>query len=332
MRLLAHKMQHRARLRDYAILYRSNHQARLIEQALRNQKIPYRLSGGQSFFDKAEIKDITAYLRLIANADDDPAFIRAVTTPKRGIGAATLEALGAVAASLHVSLFEAVFSSAAAERIPLRQLEPLHEFGDFINRIAFRAEKEPAGQVLDDLMHAIGYEAWLYDNEEPRAAESRWNNVQDFIRWLKTRAEEDERNLLELTQMVALITLLDEREDEEADLVRLSTLHAAKGLEFEHVFLVGVEEGVLPHREAADEGRLEEERRLMYVGITRARKTLTLSYCERRKRGGEWMACEPSRFIAEMGDDIQQPDGPQSDEARQQGSDRLAALKAMLAG
>jgi ATP-dependent DNA helicase Rep len=330
MRLLGHKMQHRAHFRDYAILYRGNHQARVFEQALRNEKIPYKLSGGQSFFDKAEIKDITSYLRLIANADDDPAFIRAATTPKRGIGAATLEALGTVAADLHVSLFEAVFSSAAAERLNPRQLEPLHEFCDFINRIAFRAEKEPPGQVLDDLIQAIGYEAWLYDHEEPRAAETRWNNVRDFLNWLKKRGEEDEKNLLELTQMVALITLLEEREDHEADLVKLSTLHAAKGLEYDHVFLVGVEEGILPHREAAEEGRLEEERRLMYVGITRARKSLIVSYCERRKRAGEWTGCEPSRFITEMGSDIALPNKPETAETRQHGSDRLAALKAML--
>ncbi len=331
MRMLAHKMQHRSRFRDYAILYRGNHQARVFEQALRNEKIPYKLSGGQSFFDKAEIKDITSYLRLIANADDDPAFIRAVTTPRRGIGAATLEALGAIAADLHVSLFEAVFSSAAETRLNARQLEPLREFCDFINRIGFRAEKEPADQVLDDLMQAIGYEAWLYDNDEPRAAETRWNNVRDFLNWLKKRGEEDEKNLLELTQMVALITLLEEREDEEADLVKLSTLHAAKGLEYDHVFLVGVEEGILPHREAAEEGRLEEERRLMYVGITRARKSLTVTYCERRKRAGEWQGCEPSRFIEEMGSDIRLPGKPDTEESRQSGSDRLAALKAMLA-
>lgn len=330
MRLLGHKMQHRARFRDYAILYRGNHQARVFEQTLRNEKIPYKLSGGQSFFDKAEIKDITSYLRLIANADDDPAFIRAATTPKRGIGAATLEALGAVAADLHVSLFEAVFTSAATERMNARQVEQLREFCEFINRIADRAEKDPADQLLDDLMQAIGYEAWLYDHEEPRAAETRWNNVQDFVRWLKKRGEEDEKNLLELTQMVALITLLEEREDEEADLVKLSTLHAAKGLEYDHVFLVGVEENILPHREAALEGRLEEERRLMYVGITRARKSLIVSYCERRKRAGEWTGCEPSRFIVEMGSDIAMPNKPDTAETRQHGSDRLAALKAML--
>jgi len=331
MRLLNHKFQHRTRYQDYAVLYRGNHQARLFEQALRNEKIPYRLSGGQSFFDKAEIKDLTAWLRLIANQDDDPAFIRAVTTPKRGVGAATLERLGEAAARNHTSLFEAVYSAAAGQALAPRQLEPLTEFCDFINRISRRAGREPAAQVLDDLIAAIGYEAHLHDSEEPRAAESKWKNVLDFLNWLKRKGEEDGKNLLELTQIVALITLLEEQDDKDVDAVRLSTLHAAKGLEYDHVFLVGVEEGVLPHREAVEEDRLEEERRLMYVGITRARKSLAISYCERRKRGGEWLGCEPSRFIAEMGDEIRQQDKPDSQAARENGKARLAMLKAMLA-
>ncbi|HYP67879.1 MAG TPA: UvrD-helicase domain-containing protein [Thiobacillaceae bacterium] len=331
MRLMSHKFQHRTHYQDYAILYRGNHQARVFEQALRNEKIPYRLSGGQSFFDKAEIKDITAWLRLIANQEDDPAFIRAVTTPKRGVGAATLERLAEVAARNRASLFEAVYSAAAGQMLLPRQLEPLTEFCNFINRISHRAGREPAPQVLDDLIAAIGYEAHLYDTEEPRTAESKWKNVLDFLNWLKAKGEEDVKNLLELTQIVALITLLDEKDDNAVDAVRLSTLHAAKGLEYDHVFLVGVEEGVLPHREAVEEDRLEEERRLMYVGITRARKSLSLSYCERRKRGGEWLSCEPSRFIAEMGDEICQPDKPESQAARRDGRARLAMLKALLA-
>ncbi len=331
VRLMNHKFQHRTRYQDYAVLYRGNHQARLFEQALRNEKIPYRLSGGQSFFDKAEIKDLTAWLRLIANQDDDPAYIRAITTPKRGVGAATLERLGEAAARNRTSLFEAAFSVAAAEILAPRQLEPLTEFCDSINRISHRAGREPAAQVLDDLITAIGYEAYLCDAEEPRAAESKWKNVLDFLNWLKAKGEEDGKNLLELTQMVALVTLLEEKDDSSLDAVRLSTLHAAKGLEYDHVFLVGVEEGVLPHREAVEENRLEEERRLMYVGMTRARKSLTVSHCERRKRGGEWLVCEPSRFIAEMGDEIRQQDRPDSEAARKNGKARLAMLKAMLA-
>ncbi len=330
MRLLSHKFQHRTEWRDYAILYRGNYQARIFEQALRNEKVPYQLSGGQSFFDRAEIKDVISYLRLIANSDDDPAFIRAVTTPKRGIGAATLEKLGQVAATLHVSLFEAVFSAAAASQIGERQLAPLIEFCNFINRMEERVPREPAGELLNDLLKTIDYEVYLFDQDDQRAAQNKWNNVLEFAAWIAKKGEEDEKDLLQLTQTIALITLLEGREEEEPDAVRLSTLHAAKGLEFGHVFLVGVEENILPHRDAVDEGRLEEERRLMYVGVTRAKKSLTLSYCSRRKRARETVACDPSRFIDELGDDVRQPEKPSSADAKASGSDRLAALKAML--
>ena len=330
MRLLSHKFQYRTEWRDYAILYRGNYQARIFEQALRNEKVPYQLSGGQSFFDKSEIKDVIAYLRLIANGDDDPAFIRAVTTPRRGIGTATLEKLGQVAATLHVSLFEAVFSAAAASQIGERHLAPLVEFCQFINRIEARVAREPAGELLDELLQAIGYEAWLFDQDEQRAAQSRWDNVREFAAWMAKKGEEDEKSLLQLTQTIALITLLEGREEEAPDAVRLSTLHAAKGLEFGHVFLVGIEENILPHRDAVDEGRLEEERRLMYVGVTRARKSLTLTYCARRKRARESVSCEPSRFIEELGDDIRVPGAEPDAQDKASGSDRLAALKAML--
>ena len=330
MRLLSHKFQHRTEWRDYAILYRGNYQARVFEQALRNEKVPYQLSGGQSFFDRAEIKDVIAYLRLIANSDDDPAFIRAVTTPKRGVGSATLEKLGQVAATLHVSLFEAVFSAAAAAQIGERHLAPLVEFCNFINRFEERVAREPAGELLDELLKTIEYEVYLFDQDDQRAATTKWNNVLEFAAWIAKKGEEDDKNLLQLTQTIALITLLEGREEEAPDAVRLSTLHASKGLEFGHVFLVGVEENILPHRDAVDEGRLEEERRLMYVGVTRARKSLTLSYCSRRKRGRETVACDPSRFIDELGDEVRLPEKPSSADAKASGSDRLAALKAML--
>ena len=330
MRLLSHKFQHRTEWRDYAILYRGNYQARVFEQALRNEKVPYQVSGGQSFFDRSEIKDVIAYLRLIANADDDPAFIRAVTTPRRGVGSTTLEKLGQVAASMHVSLFEAVFSAAAAQAIGERQLAPLTEFCGFIQRIEFRAAREPAGEVLNDLIKAIDYEIYIFDQDGDRAAQHRWNNVLEFVAWITKKGEQDEKDLLQITQTIALITLLEGRDEAEPDTVRLSTLHAAKGLEFGHVFLVGLEEGILPHREAVDEGRLEEERRLMYVGVTRAKKSLTLSYCARRKRARETVACDPSRFIAELGDDVRLPEKKGNAETRAHGSAQLSQLKAML--
>jgi len=333
MKLQAHRFEHRGKFRDYAILYRSNHQARLLETQLRNQKIPYLLSGGQSFFDKAEIKDLTSYLRLLANEDDDPAFIRAATTPKRGIGAATLQVLGQYAGERHVSLFQAAFEEGFAHRVQARQLEPLLEFCRFMNRMQERATREPAQQVLPDLLQAIDYETYLYDSEEQRTAQSRWANVCEFAEWINKKGEEDGKTLIDLVQSIALINMLEKQNSEDYDAVQLSTLHAAKGLEYKHVFLVGVEEGILPHRESLDPAKLQEERRLMYVGITRAQRSLHISYCEKRKQARELMSCEPSRFIAEMGEeDVRFSGGKQAVQPdRATGSARLDAMKAMLA-
>ena len=334
MKLQAHKFEHRTRYADYAILYRGNFQARALEQHLRDQRVPYLLSGGQSFFDKAEIKDVTSYLRLLANNDDDPAFIRAVTTPKRGVGSSTLEALGTYAGERHLSLFAAAFEEGFAHRVQARQLAPLLEFCQFINRIEYRATREPVEAVVNDLLAAIGYEAWLYDEDDKRAAAARWGNVLELVQWLSRRGEEDGKNLIELTQMIALINLLDSQQGEERpDAVQLCTLHAAKGLEFKHVFLIGVEEGVLPHRESMEPAKLEEERRLMYVGITRAQRSLHISYSEKRKQGRELIPCEPSRFIAEMGSEDVKFAGGKSDAPadKASGSARLEAMKAMLA-
>ncbi|PKO35204.1 MAG: ATP-dependent DNA helicase Rep [Betaproteobacteria bacterium HGW-Betaproteobacteria-7] len=334
MKLQAHRFEQRSKFKDYAILYRSNHQARLLETQLRNHRIPYLLSGGQSFFDKAEIKDIISYLRLLTNEDDDPAFIRAATTPKRGIGAATLQVLGTYAGERHVSLFHAAFEEGFAQRVQARQVEPLLEFCHFINRLQHRAGREPAQQVLPDLLKAIDYETYLYDHEEQRTAQSRWANVCEFAEWINKKGEEDGKTLIELTQSIALINMLDKQNSDEFDAVQLSTLHASKGLEYRHVFLVGVEEGILPHRESQEPAKLQEERRLMYVGITRAQLSLHLSYCEKRKQARELVPCEPSRFIAEMGkDDVRFSGGKEAappDKAT--GSARLESLKAMLAG
>jgi len=335
VRIAAHKFQHRTRFSDYAILYRGNHQARIVEEALRSAKIPYVLSGGQSFFDRAEIKDLLAYLRLLVNQDDDPAFIRAATTPRRGIGPATLEKLGQYSAERQISLFEALFEEGFQARIASKQIEPLVEFGDFINRIADRAPKEPAGALLEEMLAAIHYEEWLYDNEDDRGARNKWENVRQFVEWLSKKGEEDERSLIDLTQMVALMNLLEGREESNPDAVRLSTLHAAKGLEFPHVYLAGVEEEVLPHRECMEDERLEEERRLMYVGITRAQRSLTITWCGKRKKAGEWAVCEPSRFLSEIDQaGIRQTGRETADpeQAKADGKRRLANLKAMLGG
>ena len=207
-----------------------------------------------------------------------------------------------------------------------------------------RAVKDPAGEVLNDLLIAIQYEAFLYDHEEPRAAESKWKNVLDFIGWLTKKGEgssefgneSDGKNLLKLTQMVSLMSMLEGREDGEPDAVKLSTLHAAKGLEFGHVFLIGVEEGILPHSsslEVGSEAQIEEERRLMYVGITRAQKSLTISWCKKRKRAGEVQMCEPSRFISELPSaDVRHFGNPFNDPevSKEFGKSKMAGIRAML--
>jgi ATP-dependent DNA helicase Rep len=338
MKLLAHKFEYRTRWSDYAVLYRGNHQSRLIEQQLRSQKIPYTVSGGQSFFDRAEIKDLVSYLRLIANEDDDPAFIRAAATPKKGIGSTTLERLGEYAAGRHISLFEAAYEPAFQRDMGKKQLADLIAFCDFISRIQQRAAKDPAGELLQDLLNAIQYETFLYDSEEPRAAEAKWGNVMDFIGWMTRKGETEDSNLLQLTQTVALMSMLEGREDGEPDAVKLSTLHAAKGLEFGHVFLIGVEEGILPHHSSTvagvDAARVEEERRLMYVGITRAQRSLTITYCKKRRRNGDWEQSEPSRFLDELPvDDLQHAgkvstSDPQQRKAQQ--ASRMANIRAIL--
>ncbi|MCE2830675.1 MAG: UvrD-helicase domain-containing protein [Oxalobacteraceae bacterium] len=344
--LSVHKFERRARFSDYAVLYRGNHQSRMLEKALRRERIPYVMSGGQSFFDRAEIKDIVAYLRLIANGDDDPAFIRAVTTPRRGVGQATLEVLGEFSRQWNCSLFEAAYKGGIEARLGDRQLTPLREFCEFIQQLEARASRadhvsggDHAGAVLDDMMKAIDYEQYLYNAFDDKQAQEKWQNVLDFTGWLKEKGrggaqgESEEKSLLELTQMVALMSMLEGR-DEEPDAVRLSTLHAAKGLEFGHVFMVGVEEGILPHKgdpDAPPESfaqRIEEERRLMYVGITRAQRSLTVTWCKQRKRARDSTPCEPSRFIEEMR--LAEGNALLPDEAPITPQDRLANLKALL--
>jgi ATP-dependent DNA helicase Rep len=304
---------------DFAILYRANHQARIFEQALRRAEIPYKVSGGQSFFDKSEIKDLCAWLRLLVNQDDDPAFLRAITTPKRGIGHQTLGSLSQFAGKWKVSMYEALFSDSLITVLSKKAIGSLHEFGRYINDFEYKARHTEGGEAAKALfmewLKDIGYEQHLYDNEEnEKAAAARWNNVLDFVDWVAKRCgghitqdggstfEEPKQTVLQVAQTISVILSLAERGDEQ-DQVVLTTLHASKGLEWPHVFLAGVNEGLLPFKADEEEmtaQRLEEERRLMYVGITRARTTLAVSTLRRRKKAREMVMGIPSRFIAEM--------------------------------
>ena len=311
--------------RDFAILYRANHQSRAFETALRRAQIPYKVSGGQSFFDRAEIKDLCAWFRLLANQDDDPAFLRAITSPKRGIGHTTLTQLGEFANRYKVSLFEALFSASLPAALPKRAVDGLHAFGRFINDLEFRARNttgaEAAKAFLNEWLHDIGFEKYLYDSEDSeKIAAARWSNVLEFCDWMAGRCggqiddtagvttQSESKSVLEVAQNVALLATISER-GEDQNVVTLSTLHAAKGLEWPHVLLVGVVEGLLPFKVEDAEGnteaeglaqRIQEERRLMYVGITRAQRSLLVSWPKKRKKGREQVSAQASRFIAEM--------------------------------
>ena len=331
-RLIAHRFERKTLWGAYAILYRSNHQAKLFEQMLRKEAIPYRLSGGQSFFDRSEIRDLMAWLRLLVNEDDDPAFIRAVSTPRRGIGEQSLASLGHWASERRCSMFAAIFLPGLAERLGTRALSLLQAFAQTIHRFAWRAKKESAEPLLAELLQAMSYQEHLQQLHEERAAQTRWQYVLDFQRWVSERDQKDAMPLAERIQSLALLSQLERREDQEGSLA-LSTIHAAKGLEFDHVVIVGCEEGLLPHSGADEEQAQEtageqaghhahgprceqsgvrgkedaatqqviEERRLMYVAVTRARKSLTLSWAQERKRQRQLMKQSPSRFIEEMG-------------------------------
>jgi ATP-dependent DNA helicase Rep len=309
----------RVKFGDFAILYRANHLSRVFEQKLRGAQIPYKVSGGQSFFDRAEIKDLCSWLRLIVNQDDDPAFLRAVTTPKRGIGHTTLGALSEFAGKWKVSMFEALFAESLGVALKSKAIDGLHEFGRYVNEFQDKAKAtigaEAAKPMLLEWLKDIGYEQYLYDSEDSeKVAQARWGNVLDFVDWVAKRCggeitqeggtfESEKKTVLEIAQSISVILSLAERGDADPDVVTLSTLHASKGLEWPHVILVGVNEGLLPFRSDAEEmtaDRLEEERRLMYVGITRARETLVVSTLRRRKKGRETISGVPSRFIAEM--------------------------------
>ncbi|MDP3836448.1 MAG: 3'-5' exonuclease, partial [Hydrogenophaga sp.] len=313
--------------RDFAILYRANHMARAFEQSLRRAQIPYKVSGGQSFFDRAEIRDLCAWLRLLVNNDDDPAFLRSATTPKRGIGHTTLQALGTFATQYKLSLFEALFANSLGAALPARAVATLHEFGRSVNDLEYRAKStvghEAARAFLTEWLKDIEYEKHLYDSEDnEKVAAARWTNVMDFCDWVAGRCggkiedeagvqvESERKSLLEVVQTIALLSTLSEREQDQ-NVVTLSTLHASKGLEWPHVMLVGVNEGLLPFKMDEEPGqsdaamesmaqRLQEERRLMYVGITRAQRTLAVSWLKRRKKGRESIPGQASRFIQEM--------------------------------
>jgi ATP-dependent DNA helicase Rep len=302
--ILHHKFQHRTQFGDYAILYRGNHQSKLYEKALRANHIPYRLSGGTSFFDHSEIRDVMAYLRLIINPDDDAAFLRVVNTPRREIGPTTLERLRQYADVRKQPLFVAAQEMGLEHYLDAKSCEKLRQFGGWIERLSQESERIGIQSLVERILNDTGYEMWLSESSKSSAeADRRSKNLGDFNEWLGRLAsrQDDEHDIASVVNKAALLDILD-RQSEEADddRVQMLTLHAAKGLEFPHVFMVGMEEELLPHKSSIDSGDIEEERRLAYVGITRAQRTLTFTLALKRQRQGEIVEREPSRFISEI--------------------------------
>ena len=321
---------------EFAILYRGNHQARPFEQALRTQAIPYFLSGGTAFFDRAEVKDIMAYLRLLVNPADDAAFLRIVNTPRREIGTASVENLAAYAQSRQTSLLLACRELGLQRCLGERQRERLDQFATWIERHARSAESDPL-KTVRQMIQDVEYRPWLREtSSSDRVAERRWANVMELLEWLDAlqKGELQEKTLQEMVSHLTLMDVLERRtDDDRGERVHLMTLHAAKGLEFPHVFLVGMEEELIPHRNSIETDAIDEERRLAYVGITRARRQVTFTLVERRKRGGELVSCEPSRFLDELPkDEIRwvRADETSSAERRERGSAHLTSLKGLL--
>ncbi|SEI47821.1 ATP-dependent DNA helicase Rep [Allopseudospirillum japonicum] len=342
--ILLQKMKGISRYKDFAVLYRSNHQARLLEIKLQSFQIPYKISGGTSFFSRNEVRDIMAYLRLMINPDDDNAFLRIINIPRREIGPATLEKLATYATQRGISLLTAIDELGLEQILKESALQRLRRFKHWFMKVIENSERADAIEAVREMVQDLDYEAWLHQNASaPKVAERRLANVWTLVDSLQqtlTRLQEDqpEAGLTEAIARLVLRDILEQQEaEDESDKVHLLTLHAAKGLEFPHVFMLGVEEDILPHRNSLETNALEEERRLMYVGITRARQCLTLTLANERKAYGEKIDTSPSRFLDELPADDLQWEGRQGEVkdpevSFQRGLDQLEMLKSLLKG
>lgn len=338
--LLSRRINQNQPYKDFAILYRGNHQSRLLEKFLVDKQIPYKISGTTSFFARSEIKDVMAYFRLLINQEDDNAFIRISNVPRREIGVSTLEKLGSYANERHVSLFEAIFEVGLEQTLTGKGLAAVKRFGETIAKASDNVKRGDSSAVVRELLSYVGYHGFLFDNSSsPKAAEYRWSNVETLLSWIDSGLENNKHAddpFAETISKLCLREMLDrgEEEEEDANEVQLMTLHASKGLEFPHVYLIGMEEELLPHKSSIEEDNIEEERRLAYVGITRAEESLTIIVAKQRHKYGEMVNSVPSRFLEEMPQDDLQWEEDQvqltDDEKREQGKDRMAEMRKRL--
>ncbi|MDJ0834810.1 MAG: UvrD-helicase domain-containing protein [Gammaproteobacteria bacterium] len=336
--IIGKHFQNDERYDDFAILYRGNHQSRLYEKVLRENSVPYQITGATAFFERSEIKDLTAYLRIIANPDDDRALLRIINTPRREIGATTIKGLGEYAAWRHASLSAVLHEAGLQEKLSRKGWFNLQQLADWLDEKRIQAEQTDVMSLTRSLIDELHYADWLQNtSSSTKQAESRMANVEELISWIGNLQKQlDEPTLDKLVSQLTLMSILENSDDDNnAKGVQLMTLHAAKGLEFPHVYLVGFEEDSIPHLQCQDDQGVEEERRLAYVGITRAEKYLTISYAQTRQKYGEVIQCEPSRFIAEMpGEELEGAEHSATnlseEQKKERGMDSLASLKALL--
>lgn len=324
---------------EFAILYRGNHQAKLMELKLQHHQVPYRLSGGTSFFGRQEVKDLMSYFRLLVNPDDDNAFLRVINVPRREIGSTTLEKLGNYATERGISMYAASDEMGLAEHLDSRFTDRLQRFKRFMDGVRQQCAQNDPIAALRSMVLDIDYENWIRQNASgDKVADFRMGNVWFLIEALKNTLERDEEGGMTIEEAIAKLVLRDmlERQQEEedgADGVQMMTLHASKGLEFPYVFIMGVEEEILPHRSSIEADTIEEERRLAYVGITRARQNLAMTFAAKRKQYGEIIECSPSRFLEELPqEDLEwegMEDAPVEVKAAR-GNTALADIRAML--
>lgn len=339
------RLKRRCKYSDFAVLYRGNYQAKLVEIKLQSQNIPYEITGGQSFYAKTEIKDVMAYLRLLINPDDDNALLRIINTPRRQVGPTTLEKLGNYANQRGLSLYSAIDEVGLSASMPENNLQRLRRFKHWVQQVSKNVYSGNPIAAINEMLSDADYLGWLHQNaSSDHVAQKRWANVTFLLAQLTqvlkndSSDNENDKGDSAIESAIAKLILRDilDREEEESadDKVQLLTLHAAKGLEFPHVFMIGMEEDILPHRNSVEGGQIEEERRLAYVGITRAQRTLTMTCARQRTQFGEKSATTPSRFVDELPEDdlIRIGGNVEVNEEQNQakGEESLAALKSLF--
>ncbi|WP_077928545.1 UvrD-helicase domain-containing protein [Wohlfahrtiimonas populi] len=316
---------------QFAILYRGNHQAKVYEIALNMRNIPVRVVGGTSFFQQPEIKDLISYLKVIANSEDIASLLRIINVPKREIGVASLKKLVEFSKVNQLSLYDALKHDQLGAVLGKSLGAKCRDFYRILFQTKAQLDLGETREALESLLDRIGYDDYLREQSiSPKSLERKQKNIEYLVNWL----DQYDMPFEEILSHLTLISILEnDSEQKDHNAVTLMTLHSAKGLEFPYVFLVSMEEDILPHKNSIDNDTVEEERRLFYVGITRARQKLALTYCRQRKRYGEWESCTPSRFLDELPEENiiwRRPGETSSKELKEQVSSMFSDLQAML--